>query len=478
MFLAQKPIAYMVSQPTNSLDIAQIMDTGKIFLAKLPEGLLGRENSYLLGTLLISKFHQLVMARQAKNIAVRRDYWIYADEFANFITPSMAEILSGARKYRIGLTLAHHELHQLQRSPEVASAVMTHPFTRIVFRVGDDDARKLAEGFSFFEANDLKNLETGHAIARVQRSNFDFNLHVVNPDQVSETDAIDRKQEVLTASRKKYGTPKADVEAMLRQAWDVEQAKIKPLPKSSPPAAAPIESAKVAPSEAPDFASLPAPKIEKAEAAPNQIPQPVAQTPPPEAPVAEVHSVAADNKDETGNKDKGIGGHQHNLIRERIETVAKRLGYTTSRENPTGGGQKIDVVLQNSHRAIACEIAITTTIDHEVGNVAKCLKAGFANIAVISPTIDRLRKIENAVRASLPASELARVAFYEPEAFVNHLESIASADKESAEHPLATETKIGKYKVKHSVAALTPEEIKEREKIAYRMLAETMKRKK
>jgi hypothetical protein len=146
-FLAQKPIRHMVSQPENRLDFAHIMDSGKIFLAKLPEGLLGRENSYLLGTLMVSKFQQIAMSRQAQQIAARRDYWIYADEFANFITPSMAEILSGARKYRIGLTLAHHELHQLQRNPEVASAVMSHPFTRIVFRVGDDDAKNWPRAF-------------------------------------------------------------------------------------------------------------------------------------------------------------------------------------------------------------------------------------------------------------------------------------------------------------------------------------------
>jgi len=81
------------------------------------------------------------MSRQAQQMSLRKDFWIYIDEFANFITPSMAEILSGARKYRIGLTLAHHELHQLQRDSDVASAVMSHPFTRIVFRVGDDDAK-------------------------------------------------------------------------------------------------------------------------------------------------------------------------------------------------------------------------------------------------------------------------------------------------------------------------------------------------
>ena len=109
-FLAQKPIRHMVSQPENRLDFAHIMDTGKIFLARLPKGLFGNENSYLLGTLLVSKFQQIAMSRQAQQVAARRDFWLYIDEFANFITPSMAEILAEARKYRIGLTLAHHEL--------------------------------------------------------------------------------------------------------------------------------------------------------------------------------------------------------------------------------------------------------------------------------------------------------------------------------------------------------------------------------
>src|SRR5260370_16767394 len=116
------------------------------------------------------------MARQGEEVTSRRNLWLYIEEFHNFITPSMAEILSGARKYRVGLILAHQELRQLQRDSEVSSAVMSNPFTRIVFRVGDDDARKLADGFGFFESRDLQNLETGQAVARVERSDFDFNL--------------------------------------------------------------------------------------------------------------------------------------------------------------------------------------------------------------------------------------------------------------------------------------------------------------
>src|SRR5437660_7725314 len=207
----------MVYQQENRLEFAHMMDNGKIFLAKLSQGLLGQENSYLLGTLLVSKFHQLAMARQAQRISARKDFWLYLDEFHNFITPSMAEILTGARKYRVGLILAHQELRQLQRDSEVASAVISNPYTRICFRLGDDDARKLADGFSFFEARALQNLSTGEAIARVERSDFDFNLSVLPPSEPDEARAQERREQVVTASREKYGTPRAEFEAVERE---------------------------------------------------------------------------------------------------------------------------------------------------------------------------------------------------------------------------------------------------------------------
>jgi hypothetical protein len=212
-FLSPKPIRHMVSQRMNRLDFAAFMDTGKIFLAKLPQGLIGRENAYLLGSLLVSKFQQVAMSRQRQAASGRRDFWIYADEFHHFITPSMAEILSGARKYRVGLVLAHQELRQLQRDAEVASAVLSNCFTRVVFRVGDSDARSLAEGFSSFEARDLQNLEIGEAVCRVERSDFDFNLSVpfADPEAISS----ETRDAVIAASRVAYGKPRSEIEEEL-----------------------------------------------------------------------------------------------------------------------------------------------------------------------------------------------------------------------------------------------------------------------
>ena len=448
-FLAQKPIRHMVSQPENRLDFAQIMDSGKIFLAKLPEGLLGRENSYLLGTLMVSKFQQIAMSRQAQQIAARRDYWIYADEFANFITPSMAEILSGARKYRIGLTLAHHELHQLQRSPEVASAVMSHPFTRIVFRVGDDDAKKLAEGFSYFEAKDLRNLETGHAVCRVERSDFDFNLNVPLPGTSDIDTAAARRQEVITGSRKKYGTAKADIEAILARSR--ESVPVVELP-TSPPAKPVAELPKV--SEVPKAAELPA-IVEITPPVVASIPQAKAEAPaikygPP--------------------RDLGRGGTQHQAIQKRIKEAAEELGFRSIIEKPVLDGQgSVDLLLERTGQAIACEISISTTIDHEVGNVAKCLRAGIPKVAVICLDEERLRKIGKAVSGSLGAALAAKVECFQPDPFIAYLKALKPPT------PQPTETQYGGYKVKRSIPKLSVQEQKQKEDIASRIMAEAMR---
>ena len=104
------------------------------------------------------------MSRQDVSESERRNFYLYIDEFHNFVTPSMASILSGARKYHLGLTLAHQDLRQLlSRDLELASAVISNPCTRICFRVGDQDAQKLADGFSFFGPKDLQNLGIGEA---------------------------------------------------------------------------------------------------------------------------------------------------------------------------------------------------------------------------------------------------------------------------------------------------------------------------
>jgi hypothetical protein len=466
-FLAPKPIRYMVSQPENRLDFGHIMDSGQIFLAKLSQGLLGNENSYLLGTLLVSKFQQLAMARQSKQQTQRRDFWVYVDEFHNFISPSMAEILAGARKYRIGLILAHQELRQLQRDSEVASAVMSNPYTRICFRVGDDDARRLADGFASFEARDLQNLGTGEAIARVERSAFDFNLAIPLPQEPNEAEARERREAVIRASIERYGTRREEIERALRLAWDserVEPATAKPERKKQklPPA------------------NLPEPPIE-AVVPPAVEPPAIVPSPPPEpvgpAPLRELKEIpTSESKPRAPTQDLGRGGAQHKAVQRRLKAAAEKLGFRGDIEKEVLEGQgSIDLLLERGGQFVACEISVTTTIDHEVGNVAKCLKAGFSQVAVICLEEERLKKIAAAVAGSLGPEASARVLFALPDAFISRLKEMAPpTPTPAASQP--PETRRG-YKVKRSVSKLSQEEQKERGEAAIRSIAESMRKK-
>ncbi len=463
-FLAQKPIRHMVSQRENRLDFGHIMDSGKILLAKLPEGLLGRENSHLLGTLLVSKFQQIAMSRQAQRVESRRMFNIVIDEFANFITPSMAEILSGARKYRIGLTLAHHELHQLQRSPEVASAVMTHPYTRIVFRVGDDDARKLADGFSFFESNHLRNLETGQAICRVERSDFDFNLTVPLPELIDEDAAAARRQEVITASRESYSIPRSEVEAML-------SASRKQPDEEPPPASPPAQPAKpVPPSPAPVAA---APTEEPAPAAPKfERPPPLseilksAQAKKPAAP-------APEPKEPPPTPTPGRGGEVHQAIQKRIRDEAERLGFLSIIEKPVLDGRAcIDVWLERDGLTIACEVSFTNTEDYEAEKIARCLNGGIPRMAMICADAKKLRNMAAAIESAVSPELASRVEYFIPDEFIAHLKGLPVAPKKTKE------IVSHGYKITSSKPAASTEAQKAKEEAAIRAIAESMKRKK
>lgn len=134
-----------------------------------------------------------------------------------------------------------------------------------------------------------------------------------------------------------------------------------------------------------------------------------------------------------------------------------------------GSQESIDLLLERGGQMIACEISVSTTIDHEVGNVAKCLKAGLPQVAVICISEDRLEKIATAVSGSLGAEAAARVSYYEPDRFINHLKALPMPVPQDS-----VSTRMG-YKVRRTAPKLTATEQREREKIAHRMMAEALR---
>ena len=87
----------------------------------------------------------------------RRDFFVYVDEFQSFTTLALANMFSELRKYRVGFTVAHQYLHQLE--PDIRHAVLGNAGTIISFRVGAEDAPYLEREFvDRFEQIDLMQL--------------------------------------------------------------------------------------------------------------------------------------------------------------------------------------------------------------------------------------------------------------------------------------------------------------------------------
>jgi type IV secretion system coupling TraD/TrwB family protein len=440
-FLRTKTIRHMVAQKDDRMDFTEIMDSGKIFLAKLSQGLIGEENSYLLGSLLVSKFHQAAMSRQAISQADRRPYFLYVDEFHHFATPSMVSILAGARKYGLGLTLAHQELRQLEDgNGNLLSAVLSNPYTRVCFRVGDQDARRLESGFSFFGANDLQTLSTGQAICRVERSDYDFNLETEAVSVVDEQIAIAAKTRVIKQTREKYALSREAVIELLAESRRL---------------IAPEKAEPTAREETPASPTKPVPAVEEcppASSTSTAEPQTVPALPP------------------QPSVTPGKGGREHKYLQQLIRQWGHGMGYlATVEKSVLDGAGLIDVTLEKTGRKVACEITITTPIENEIRNVRKCIEAGFDYVAVVAPDEKRLGKTEKAMRLALSEGELGKTRFFTPDALFAFVEELEAEDA-------SKETNVRGYKVKVNYKTVDQVAKVDRTAVISKVLADTLKK--
>jgi type IV secretory pathway TraG/TraD family ATPase VirD4 len=156
-FLADPLLDRIVSAPERDLHIRQIMDDGQVLLVNLGKGRIGEDSSSLLGGLLVTTIGLAAFSRAAVPVEQRRDFFVYVDEFQTFTTLAVANMLSELRKYRVGFTIAHQYLHQLE--PDIRHAVLGNVSTIISFRLGAEDAPYMEREFlGRFDQIDLMQL--------------------------------------------------------------------------------------------------------------------------------------------------------------------------------------------------------------------------------------------------------------------------------------------------------------------------------
>ncbi len=155
-FITNSTMRNIIGQPKSAFNIREIMDTGKVLLVNLSKGKIGDVNAQLLGLIFVNKVNMAALSRADVPQAERKRFYLYVDEFQNFITDAFATILSEARKYELGLVMAHQYIGQLvgktesygQSSTKMRDAVFGNVGTIMSFKIGAEDAEYMAKEYA------------------------------------------------------------------------------------------------------------------------------------------------------------------------------------------------------------------------------------------------------------------------------------------------------------------------------------------
>lgn len=214
-FLSSAVVRNIVGQPKSTIDLREIMDNRKILLLDLSKGKVGEDNSALLGAMIITKLQLAALSRVDTPEAERKDFYLYVDEFQNFVTDSFATILSEARKYRLNLIMGHQYIAQLapDNNTKVRDAVFGNVGTMVVFRVGAADAEFLETEFDpHFTPTDIVNIPKYNIILKLMINGVASDPFTATGLKVDENWYTGNAQKVMKVSRERYGNNREEVE--------------------------------------------------------------------------------------------------------------------------------------------------------------------------------------------------------------------------------------------------------------------------
>ncbi|MBI5152490.1 type IV secretion system DNA-binding domain-containing protein [Candidatus Peregrinibacteria bacterium] len=214
-FVTNTMMRNIIGQTKSSFNLFDAMQEGKIVLINLSKGETGEINSKLLGMVLVAKIQMAAMKRQKLPKEQRRNFFLYIDEFQNYVTDSIETILSEARKYRLALIIAHQYLAQLEdkggelsrKRATVKEAVFGNVGSMMAYKIGAQDAEYLAKEFApVFSDQDLINMDKFKGVCKLSidmQPCRPFSLTPVNP--YLEKGDFEAAEAYKQLSRLKYG---------------------------------------------------------------------------------------------------------------------------------------------------------------------------------------------------------------------------------------------------------------------------------
>ena len=155
----------IIGQPKSAFKMYDAMQENKIILMNLAKWISWEETSKLIWKIISMQVKLSALKRAKIPEKDRKPFYLYVDEFQNYVSQSFESILSEARKYKLWLCVAHQYIDQLKQewlwwNMDLSKTIFGNIGTMFVFKVWAPDAEFLAKEFEpEFSQTDLTSTE-------------------------------------------------------------------------------------------------------------------------------------------------------------------------------------------------------------------------------------------------------------------------------------------------------------------------------
>ncbi|MHB8146694.1 MAG: type IV secretory system conjugative DNA transfer family protein, partial [Vulcanimicrobiaceae bacterium] len=448
--LSNASLERMFSHPRNSIDLFELLNDGKIILINTAKDLLGQEGSAIFGRFFIALITQAAVQRAAIPAFERIPGMVYIDEAEDYFDDNISHLLNQARKYRLGLILAHQNLDQL--APGLRSSVLASTSIKFAGGLSAKDANVLDSEFRCGAEFLLSQKRHGNhtAFACYVKNYTSKALSVTVPlGFVESLPALDASEQetLLEANRERYSAP------------PMSPSYPSAVPRRAARSVEAVREEHAAPT--PEALATPQPAFSVVE--PKHVSVPIAR---------KSEAKARTNKVVRGVAESGRGGQQHKYLQHLIKQLAEERGFRASiEESILDGAGRVDVALVRGEQRIAFEISVTTNRDHELGNVEKCLAAGYAQIVLVGSNERHVKLLGKFIEENLEERDQGKVIYVVPEALMDYLDSLGAS-------PPPTEETVRGYKVRTSQQMVDPKEAGARRQAIAEVIARSLRKSK
>lgn len=454
--LSNATIERMFSHTENKVDLFSLLNDGKIVLISTAKDFLGHEGASILGRFFVSLIAQAALQRAILPPHARNPAFVYVDEAHDYFDASIGRLLNQARKYRIALCLAHQNLDQLDTG--LRATVLSSTSIKFAGGLSSKDANALDSEFrtdaAFLLSQKKREAYTEFACYVRNFTNEALSVHI----PLGYVDALpkmsgDAYRDLIGRVRDEYSAPPMEPTFDRPHAGEKREA-----PKQAKPIER-VETQEEKPEASPEPA-LPRTEGRPADTSPYDIARPPKVIEPHTKPIAS-------SRVDPG---QGRGGRQHKYLQHLIKRLAEERKFRASiEETILDGAGRVDVSLIRGGCRIACEISVTTNQDHELGNIEKCLAAGYTEVVLVGSTERHIKSLSKFIEENLDEGEQGKVRYVVPEGLIEYLDSVG-------EPPEPTEQMVRGYKVRTVQQVVDAKEADSRRNAIAEVIARSLSR--